>query len=195
MRTWSGSSATPPRWRGSNGPSTSARPSDTSASSPLARGPSGWSGSPLGSSSGSAGLSTSGPNRPYGVGGALSALAHADNWIVHNDWPQWRDWTAADFLQHESRIRCRWPPDFAARGDEGHQPDRTRGRGGPIPGPRRASGRRGHRIRRAHTSRRSTRNSTKSGASAGPRTSLATEGEVLAVRLAPRWDRFREGPS
>jgi len=33
--------------------------------------------------------------------GLGSALARADAWIVHNDWPEWRDLTAADF----SRMR------------------------------------------------------------------------------------------
>src|SRR3970282_2882515 len=33
-----------------------------------------------------------------------SALAHADVCIVHNDWPEWRDLTAADFAGIRRRV-------------------------------------------------------------------------------------------
>ena len=33
-----------------------------------------------------------------------SALAHADVCIVHNDWPQWRDLTAADFSRMRTKV-------------------------------------------------------------------------------------------
>ena len=33
-----------------------------------------------------------------------SALAHAEVWFVHNDWPQWRDLTAADFVGMRRKV-------------------------------------------------------------------------------------------
>ncbi len=33
-----------------------------------------------------------------------NVLAHADVWIVHNDWPQWRDLAAADFAEMRPKI-------------------------------------------------------------------------------------------
>ena len=35
---------------------------------------------------------------------AKSALARADVCIVHNDWPQWRDLTAADFAGMRRKV-------------------------------------------------------------------------------------------
>jgi len=33
-----------------------------------------------------------------------SALAHADVWFVHNDWPQWRELTAADLAGMRRKV-------------------------------------------------------------------------------------------
>ena len=38
------------------------------------------------------------------ISGVLSAFAHAEMWVVHNDGPRWREWIAADSFRMRRKV-------------------------------------------------------------------------------------------